>query len=169
MSELIKGKIVKKRQNSGMLFIRGEDGQRYVGFESETDIKVKEGKVVCFRPGAPDIFPDGTMAKLPRAHDIQGDPLWKTFNDPELRKAVTEYYEWHGSRRIHLYKIAVNKKSGYQMLVVHFIDDQENRLTSLMEFQPWKDGHYDVTEAETCPRDQEEKMVEEFVNSQEYL
>lgn len=163
------GKIVGKRKNSGMLFILGEDKKRYVGFAHETDIKTKEGKTVSFRPGEPDTFPDGTKAKLLRAYDIQNNPVAKLFNDPMLRKAVTEYYEWHGSRRIHLYAIAVNKKSGYMLLHVHFIDSNEVRLSSLMTYQPWADGHYDVTEIDVCKREEEQEMIENFENSEEYV
>ena len=163
------GKIVGKRKNSGMLFILGEDKKRYVGFAHETDIKTKEGKTISFTPSEPDTFPDGTKAKCPRAFNIQANPISKLFNDPMLRKAVTEYYEWHGSRRIHLYAIAVNKKSGYKMLHVHFIDSNEVRLSSLMEYQPWADGHYDVTEVYVCEREDEKEMVEGFENSEEYV
>ena len=152
-----------------MLFILGEDKKRYVGFADETDIKTKEGKTVYFRPGEPDIFPDGTSANLPRAYDIQANPIAKLYNDPMLRKAVTEYYEWHGSRKIHLFAIAVNKKSDYKMLHVHFIDENEVRMSSLMTYQPWADGHYDVTEVEAVEREEEKAMVEAFENSEEYI
>ena len=165
----MRGKIVKVRPSSGMIFIIGEDKNTYFGFANETDVKVKEGKTVMFRPGEPDTFPDGTKGKLPRAFDIQKSPVAKLFNDPMLRKAVVEYYEWHNSRRIHLYAIAVNKKSGYMMLHVHFIDADETRMSSLMMYQHWNDGHYDVTEYDAVRREDEELMVKAFENSEEYI
>ena len=90
--------------------------------------------------------------------------------DDELKRAVTEYYEWNGDRNAKPIKFIVNKIPGkYKMLLVRFIDKDGNKLSSLMEYQRWADGHWDVTEIDAIGRELEKMMVDEFVNCEEYL
>ena len=102
--------------------------------------------------------------------------------DPELEKAVNEYYEWQGDRNIHIVKFVENKKSarqtvkegekripGYQLLLVRFIDDRNRKLSAFMEFTHWADGHWDVTEVDYFYRECEKCFVKAFEKSEEYV
>lgn len=164
------GRVVFARKNSGLFCIReSETGERFFGYRHETDAKIKEGKGVVFEAGGYDTFPDGTKAPHRKAVKVRNNPRPAELENDELRKAVTEYYEWQGDRRIHLFGVAVNRKSGYRMLLVHFTDSQGVKMSALMEYQGWAEGHWDVTEAEWTAREDEERMVREFVESQEYV
>ena len=80
----------------------------------------------------------------------------------ELRKAVTEYFKWQGDKKANPIKFVYNA-NGLKMLVVQFIDGKEQEeMSCLMMVQEWLDGHWDVTEFETCYRDDEEEMIKEF-------
>lgn len=90
--------------------------------------------------------------------------MTKTYknNCPEgLRKAVREYYEWHGDKRSFAIRIFENK-SDDQMVLTRFIDSHGEKMSALMFFQGWADGHYDVSEYEACSRICEEILVENF-------
>jgi len=87
-----------------------------------------------------------------------------------LRKAVREYYAWHGDRKIEPVGFITNKKSGdFKLLLVRFTDENGMELSSLMTYQEWADGHWDVTEEEVVPRQCEQKMVSAFENSQDFV
>ncbi len=43
------------------------------------------------------------------------------------------------------------------------------KYSSLVFFDQWADGHYDVTEMEYARREGEQEMIEEFENSEEYI
>lgn len=87
-----------------------------------------------------------------------------------LRKAVKEYYEWHGDRKAKPVDFITNKKSGdFKMLLVRFTDADGNEMSALMEYQEWKDGHWDVTEDDVVPRKCEHILVSDFENDQNYL
>ena len=57
----------------------------------------------------------------------------------------------------------------YKMLLVRFTDKDKRKMSSLMEYQTWADGHWDVTEIDAIGRDCEQMMIDEFVNCEEYL
>jgi len=95
---------------------------------------------------------------------------WIPSINDELKKAVNEYYEWNGDLSSHPVKFVVNKMPGkYKMLLVRFTDKHKNKMSSLMEYQRWADGHWDVTEIDAVPRECEKCMVNEFENSEDYL
>jgi hypothetical protein len=103
--------------------------------------------------------------KLSTSNNIYIPPI----ND-SLKKAVAEYYEWNGDKSCHPVKFVVNKMPGkYKMLLVRFTDKDKNKMSSLMDYQTWADGHWDVTEVDAVPRECEKCMVNEFENSEEYL
>lgn len=82
-----------------------------------------------------------------------------------LHKAVKEYYEWHGDRKAKPVGFITNKKSGdFKMLLVRFMDADGNEMSALMEYQEWKDGHWDVTEYDVVPRKCEHILVSDFEN-----
>lgn len=87
-------------------------------------------------------------------------------NCPEmLKKAVREYYEWQGDKRSFAIQILKNR-SNDRMVLARFVDGSTGEKTSsLMYFSTWADGHYDVTEYDTIPRDFEDVLVEEFKDS----
>ena len=90
--------------------------------------------------------------------------MTKTYknNCPEgLRKAVREYHEWHGDKRSFAIRIFRNK-SGDELVLTRFVDDEGNQMSSLMFFNGWADGHYDVSEYGVVPRDYEETYVDAF-------
>ena len=90
--------------------------------------------------------------------------------DDRLKKAVTEYYEWQGDRKAKPVRFVVNKMPGkYKMLLVRFTDEQGNKMSSLMEYQEWKDGHWDVTEIFVSEREDEDQLVKGFEESEEYF
>lgn len=90
--------------------------------------------------------------------------------DDQLKKAVTEYYEYQGDTKAEPVRFVVNKMPGqYKMLLVRFTDEQGHEMSALMEYQEWADGHWDVTEIDPRPRECEECMVKDFEESEEYL
>lgn len=93
--------------------------------------------------------------------------------DDQLKKAVTEYYEYQGDTDAVPVRFVTNKMPGkYKMLLVRFTDQQGKEpveISALMEYQEWKDGHWDVTEMDVRPRECEECMVKDFEESEEYL
>ena len=106
----------------------------------------------------------------------------KSVGIPELEKAVKEYYEYQGDRNMHAVRFIENRHSarlrekeygrktkGYEMLLARFIDENNVKYSSLMEYQRWADGHWDVTEIFFCPRECEKKMIRMFVESEEYI
>lgn len=101
---------------------------------------------------------------------------------PMLEKAVQEYYEYQGDKRYHTARWVENKHSrhtrtreygkktdGYKLLLVRIVDEDNEKMSALMETQYWADGHWDVTEVFFCPRECEQKMVKAFEESEEYV
>lgn len=104
-------------------------------------------------------------------------------NLPEkLIEAVKEYYEYTGDRRAGAVKWIENRHSrqtrtreygkkteGYRMLLVRVTNEDGEKESVLMETQNWADGHWTVTEAFFSPRECEEKLIRNFVESEEWL
>ena len=85
--------------------------------------------------------------------------------DDQLKNAVKEYYDWHHNRNGRPIKFVVNNIHGqYHMLLVRFIDENGIKMSGLMDFQHWKDGHWDVTETYAFPRECEKQIVNRFEN-----
>lgn len=102
--------------------------------------------------------------------------------DDQLKKAVREYYEYQGDTKAVPIRFVENKHSarfreeqtgrkigGYDLLLVRFTDASGNKMSALMEYTDWKDGHWDVTEIFTTDRDCENVMVSDFEESEEYI
>ena len=102
--------------------------------------------------------------------------------DDQLKKAVKEYYEYQGDTKAKPIRFIENKHSkeiregvngkgfgGYLMLLVRFVDEDGNKMSSLMDYTHWKDGHWDVTEQEYCFLCEEEIMVRVFEESEEFI
>lgn len=83
--------------------------------------------------------------------------------DTGLVKAVKEYFQWNRDRSAHPVRF-VKDINGYEMLLVRFTDAQGVKMSGLMMFQPWKDGHYDVSEFESVLRVNEAEMVKKLMN-----
>lgn len=98
---------------------------------------------------------------------------WTPPFDDQLRKAVTEYYEYQGDSDATPIRYVLNKKSrNYYMLLVRFTDNQgkePEKMSALMDYDHWKDGHWDVTEMFVSERESEDELIKEFENSQDYL
>lgn len=84
----------------------------------------------------------------------------KTITD-RLVKEVEEYYSWHKNRNVHVKRFITNR-DGTEMLLVRFIDEQNEKLSSLMFVQNWTDGHSDVTEMYVCYRECEKAMIKAY-------
>ena len=83
--------------------------------------------------------------------------------DAELKKAVREYFDWHGDKRGTPVKFIENL-DGLEMLLARFVSGQDGKKTScLMTAGRWADGHWDVSECVTFYRECEEANVQEFV------
>ena len=90
--------------------------------------------------------------------------------DDQLKKAVAEYYEWHGETKAKPVRFVVNKMPGqYKMLLVRFTDEQGDKMSALMTYEHWKDGHWDVTEFYVSERECEECLVKNFEESEDYI
>ena len=89
---------------------------------------------------------------------------------PGLVKAVKEYHKWHGGKNIVPVRIVQNKhsKPPYELVLARFTDGYGDEMSCLMEFQGWKDGHYDVEETDVVERKDEASLVEEFEESMEF-
>lgn len=85
--------------------------------------------------------------------------------DAELKKAVKEYFEWHGDKHGKPVKFLENK-DGMILLLARFTDGTDGEETScFMTATKWADGHWDVTETATFYRACEDANVEEFVSN----
>ena len=82
-----------------------------------------------------------------------------------LRKAVKEYYQWHGDKTANPVKIIRNKKV-LEAVVVRVKDADGDEITTLMDFMGWKDGHYDVTEFDYADRRSEALLIADFEQSE---
>lgn len=89
--------------------------------------------------------------------------------DPALRRAVREHCEFHGDRGVRLMRIVKNRNSDFQMLLIRVTDENGMKYSSLVFFEQWADGHYEISEMEYARRDGEREMIEEFENSEEYI
>ncbi len=87
--------------------------------------------------------------------------------DPELLRAVKEYYDWQGDHDASIVKFIVNLDD-YEMLVVRFTDSKGHKLSGLMDTQNWADGHWDVTERNTFKRECEDTVCAFFENTSTY-
>lgn len=178
MSERIKGKVLWCKKN-GLFLIKGADGKEYMGHISEINFRMKYGgDIVYFIPGGNRPYKNsGEPGKFLEAKDVKKFSMLteeeqrklQPSTDPELKKAVLDYYEWQGDKRTRLFGFVRNKKSGYEMLLVQFMDKDDVKMSALMTYDKWKDGHYDVTEVFSCPREEENEMIADFENSQEYV
>jgi hypothetical protein len=80
---------------------------------------------------------------------------------PALRKAVREYYEWHGDKHGSAERIVSRpgRFSRDYMVLAHVENDQGDKLSTMMDFTDWADGHYDVTEIYVFPREVEKEYL----------
>ena len=91
----------------------------------------------------------------------------RTSFDPGLVKSVKEHFCWQGDRSSHPVRFVKNA-GGLEMLLVRFTNVQGVKMSGLMDFVPWKDGHWDVSEFESVSRENEAKMIRKFEKSGEY-
>ena len=88
-----------------------------------------------------------------------------------LKESVKAYYMFQNGINAHPVKVVTNKyKNTLQLLLVRFKDIDykiPRKMSSLMTFQEWADGHWDVSEVEFTNREDEQNMVDYFVNSYE--
>lgn len=102
--------------------------------------------------------------------------------DDQLKKAVREYYEYQGDTKAVPVRFVENKHSsgfreeqtgrkigGYDLLLVRFTDEAGDKMSALMEYTDWKDGHWDVTEIIAELRQCEDRMVKDFEESEDYI
>lgn len=81
---------------------------------------------------------------------------------PALRKAVREYYEWHGDKHGSAERI-VSRPGRFgreYMVLAHIVNDQGDKLSTLMIYSGWADGHYDVTEIYVFPQEDEKEYLD---------
>lgn len=72
MSDRIRGKILHRWVEKGLILILGDDKNRYMGHWNFTkQVKAKEGKKVYFYIGEPELLPYGTVSGLPTALDVR--------------------------------------------------------------------------------------------------
>ena len=90
-------------------------------------------------------------------------------HNKQLKKAVKDYYDWHGESKAVPAAVIKNKKSDFKLLLVHFKDEEGREMSSFMICQPWNDGHWDVEEVEDCLMEDEREMITWFEESQEYV
>ena len=81
-----------------------------------------------------------------------------------LRKAIREYYQWHGQKRAKPIRFIKNQ-GDLEAIVVYVTDEYGDRICTLMQFQKWADGHYDVTEFDYADITNEALLVAEFEQS----
>ena len=91
------------------------------------------------------------------------DIMDKAISRP-LRKAIQEYYKWHGDRKAKPIKYIFNK-GGLEAILVYVTDKDGDRICTLMEFQKWADGHYDVTEFDFADITSEALLVADYEQS----
>jgi len=79
----------------------------------------------------------------------------------ELRKAIREYYQWNGDKKIKPVKLVENER-GVRMALVRFTDADGNELSSLVSCWEWGNGKWDVSEMWVFKRECEDVDVEAF-------
>ncbi len=82
----------------------------------------------------------------------------------ELRRAVAEYYRWHGESHVSPVRFVQNRDE-YELLLVRFMTAGKVEMSSLMTCQEWADGHWDVSEVRNTCRKYEGDMIEDFSES----
>lgn len=90
-------------------------------------------------------------------------------HDRQLKKAVKDYYDWHGETKAVPAAVIKNKKSDFKLLLVHFENEDGKEMSSLMTCQPWNDGHWDVEEVDDCLLEAESEMIQLFEDSEEFV
>lgn len=166
MGDVLKGKIVFVNKD-GLFGIKTDNKTMYLAWKHETDAKIKTGKSVLFERGEQDIrFADGKLAKRRHALNVRNNTLPPEFQDELLKEIVREYYDYEGVRRIHLFSVITNKV-GRRRLVVHFMDVDGIKFSSLLDYMKCVDGHYELFEADRIERKDEQKMMDAFENSRE--
>ena len=83
----------------------------------------------------------------------------------ELRKAIREYYQWNGDKKIKPVKLVENER-GVRMALVRLMDSDENELSSLMSCFEWGNGKWDVWEMWVFERECEDVAVEAFMTGE---
>lgn len=81
---------------------------------------------------------------------------------PALRKAVREYYQWQGDKHGSAQRI-VSRPGRFgreYMVLAHVVNDQGDKLSTMLIYTGWADGHYDVTEIYVFPREREQDYLE---------
>lgn len=82
----------------------------------------------------------------------------------QLTAAVNEYYNWNSDRKPKAVKYVYNKNYT-EAILVRFIDGYGIEMSSIMLYQNWADGHYDVTELDFVERADEELMIKAYEES----
>lgn len=85
----------------------------------------------------------------------------------KLKKTIKEYYEYSGEDGAYTVKSVPAKLSscGYEMILVRVTDTEGRKLSTLIDFTEWADGHYEVTEMYHVDRENEKELVKAFMNS----
>ena len=52
---------------------------------------------------------------------------------------------------------------------MRIVDENGCKFSALMSTQSWADGHWDVTEEFYCEREDEQEMIRNFEESEEYV
>lgn len=87
----------------------------------------------------------------------------------KLKKALKEYYKWHGESKAVPVRLVKNKNSDFSLLLVRFTGEDGRELSSLVYHDKWKDGHFEVEEMEAAFREDEDEMVQAFEESDQYI
>lgn len=162
------GKIIFVNRD-GSYGIKAEDKRVFLAWKAETSAKIKQGKSVIFDPGNQVTYPDGHKSKHRHALNVRNNTAPEELSNEELRQAIREYYDYEGARRIHLCNVVTNTKSGLKRLLVHFMDVDDVKHSALMTYEHWANGDWELTEVDSCYREEEAEMVKAFVESEEFV
>lgn len=77
----------------------------------------------------------------------------------DLKQAVLEYHEWHGDTNVRLMGFVCDSL-GDSMILTRVKDQQGKKQSCLLSFYIMYGGKWDISEAESCPREDEFDMVQ---------
>lgn len=81
---------------------------------------------------------------------------------PEIRQLIEEYHQYEGDRNTSLVR-RIPHPDGGEMYLVHFVDKNGKKYSSLDMISLGATGEY-ATEYASCPREDEHEMVLGYLN-----
>lgn len=84
----------------------------------------------------------------------------KQYFAADLKKAVLDYHEWHGDTNVQLIGFVCDCL-GDSLILTRVKDENKKKQSCLLSFYVMAGGEWDISEVESCSRENEFYMVQE--------